>query len=622
MTQEVINVGTVAGDNTGDPGRTAFQKINNNFSELYAASGGGVYLTGVAGTNTITGSLTGYSAYFAGSTVAFVASGANTGAATLNINGLGAKSITKQGSTALSQGDIKAGQIVMATYDGTRFQLIPSKINQIVSVTDFGAVGDGTTDDSAAINAAIASNRNIYFPAGTYLIASSVRVVSKSNVVLQGAGVDVAIIKCSPSATFTLPALDIRTSTNVYVNGLTLDSNSNASLGSVTNNLSIVFFLACTDTAFSDSKILHSYVGVAINSCTRFRIERNYLRKDAIATTRNYNINCSSNVSVSSQGEINDNFCLNSGSGFIGAEINISRNQFIYNSYGAAIATFGNGASGTTPGLFYGKYFISDNLCRSGTQRDADGFMVAGMEIAGGYSRIQNNTIHDNAGEGIRLFAYQSICTGNIVFGNGTGLDGTFRQSGITAWDATTIPGYNASYSLISGNRCFDNASGTQLYGYYEQQSTLVGMTVQDNNLDNNVTGPYVLASSKALNTYDFNTVVNYTPTMISTAGTITTVGAIQGQYFLKGRIVYFQAQGTITTNGTGAGSIQISLPIQASSTATSRWVVLGRGDAISGNSLIGVIAAGGLQVVLTNYDATYPGANGERIAVTGWYQI
>jgi hypothetical protein len=50
--------------------------------------------------------------------------------------------------------------------------------------------------------------------------------------------------------------------------------------------------------------------------------------------------------------------------------------------------------------------------------------------------------------------------------------------------------------------------------------------------------------------------------------------------------------------------------------------VVLGRGDAISGDSLIGVIAAGGTTVVLTNYDATYPGADGERIAVTGWYQI
>ena len=510
-----------------------------------------------------------------------------------------------------SVGYLPAGTGAVAT-------TVQTKLRESVSVKDFGAVGDGTTNDSAAINSAIASNRNVYFPAGTYLIASSIQVASKSNVVLQGAGVDVAIIKCSPSATFTVPALDITSSTTVSVNGLTVDSNSNSSL----NSLAVVRFVSCTDTVFSDSKILHSYVGIGINSCTRFRVERNYLRKNAIATTLNYNINVSSTLSVCSQGEVNDNFCLNSGSGFIGADINISRNQFISNSYGAGIATFGNGATGTTPGFFYGKYFVSDNLCRNGTQRDSDGYMVAGMEIAGAYSRIENNTVHDNAGEGIRLFAYQSICTGNIVFGNGTGLDGTFRQAGIVTFDATTIPNYNASYSLISGNRCFDNGGGTQLYGYYEQQSTLVAMTVQGNNLDNNVTGPYVLASSKALNTYDFNTVVNYTPTMISTAGTIPTVGAIQGQYFLKGRIVYFQAQGTITTNGTGAGSIQISLPIQASTTATSRWVVLGRGDNVSGNSLIGVIASGGTTVVLTNYDATYPGANGERIAVTGWYQI
>lgn len=535
---------------------------------------------------------------------------AKTGFETVTINAIELDDLLAP-SGSNSVGYLPAGAGAVAT-------TVQTKLRESVSVTDFGAVGDGVTDDSAAINAAIASNRNIYFPAGTYFIASSIQVSSKSNVVLQGAGVDVAIIKCSSSATFTVPALDITNSTTVLVNGLTVDSNSNSSL----NSLAVVRFVSCTDTVFSDSKILHSYVGLGVNSCVRFRVERNYLRKNAVATTLNYNINVSSTLSVSSQGEVNDNFCLNSGSGFIGSDINISRNQFISNSYGAGIATFGNGATGTTPGFFYGKYFISDNLCRNGTQRDSDGYMVAGMEIAGAYSRIENNTVHDNAGEGIRLFAYQSICTGNIVFGNGTGLDGTYRQAGIVTFDATTITNYNASYSLISGNRCFDNGGGTQLYGYYEQQSTLVGMTVQGNNLDNNVTGPYVLASSKATNTYDFNTVVNYTPTMISTAGTITTVGAIQGQYFLKGRIVYFQAQGTITTNGTGAGSIQISLPITASSTATSRWVVLGRGDAISGKSLIGVIAAGGTTVVLTNYDATYPGANGERIAVTGWYQI
>lgn len=35
MAQQTINIGTVANDGTGDPLRTAFDKINDNFTELY-----------------------------------------------------------------------------------------------------------------------------------------------------------------------------------------------------------------------------------------------------------------------------------------------------------------------------------------------------------------------------------------------------------------------------------------------------------------------------------------------------------------------------------------------------------------------------------------------------------
>ena len=38
MAQLIIDIGTVAGDETGDPGRTAFIKVNDNFTELYAVS--------------------------------------------------------------------------------------------------------------------------------------------------------------------------------------------------------------------------------------------------------------------------------------------------------------------------------------------------------------------------------------------------------------------------------------------------------------------------------------------------------------------------------------------------------------------------------------------------------
>jgi hypothetical protein len=41
MAQQLINIGTTANDGTGDPLRTAFDKCNDNFTELYAGGGGG-----------------------------------------------------------------------------------------------------------------------------------------------------------------------------------------------------------------------------------------------------------------------------------------------------------------------------------------------------------------------------------------------------------------------------------------------------------------------------------------------------------------------------------------------------------------------------------------------------
>lgn len=37
MAQQTINIGTAANDGTGDPLRDAFDKCNDNFTELYAA---------------------------------------------------------------------------------------------------------------------------------------------------------------------------------------------------------------------------------------------------------------------------------------------------------------------------------------------------------------------------------------------------------------------------------------------------------------------------------------------------------------------------------------------------------------------------------------------------------
>lgn len=63
-------------------------------------------------------------AYAAGQTFTFKATNANTTASTLNVNGLGVKTIKKASGNDLVSGDIISGQLVVVEYDGTNFQLL------------------------------------------------------------------------------------------------------------------------------------------------------------------------------------------------------------------------------------------------------------------------------------------------------------------------------------------------------------------------------------------------------------------------------------------------------------------------------------------------------------------
>lgn len=85
----------------------------------------GLTLASVTGTNTIAGNLTpAITSYVTGQTFRFVAAGTNTGAVTIAINGLPTpQAVTKNGSTALTAGDIVAGGAYQIQYDGVRFQL-------------------------------------------------------------------------------------------------------------------------------------------------------------------------------------------------------------------------------------------------------------------------------------------------------------------------------------------------------------------------------------------------------------------------------------------------------------------------------------------------------------------
>jgi len=83
------------------------------------------YLTSVTGTNTIAATAPiSMSALAAGQVFRFIAAATNTSGVTLNINSIGARAITKNGTTALSANDILINSAITVIYDGTQFQLL------------------------------------------------------------------------------------------------------------------------------------------------------------------------------------------------------------------------------------------------------------------------------------------------------------------------------------------------------------------------------------------------------------------------------------------------------------------------------------------------------------------
>lgn len=104
-------------------------------------------------------------------------------------------------------GVINSGNATAISYTltapGAVAQTVQTKLEQYVSVEDFGAVGDGVADDATAINNAIgaveaAGGGRVYFPAGTFLVGATLAL--PDDVFLQGANQKATTIKLKAAA--------------------------------------------------------------------------------------------------------------------------------------------------------------------------------------------------------------------------------------------------------------------------------------------------------------------------------------------------------------------------------------------------------------------------------------
>ena len=199
-------------------------------SQLQA--GGTTFLT-AAGTDTITATATpSLTAYATGNLFTFVVAVTNTGAVTLNIDGLGAKAVTRDGTTALAANDLVATEVVIVGYDGTRFQVLNpnAATNYRVSGT-LGVTGVATMTAAPVFSSATASRA--MFTDGSKALVSNA-ITGTGNVVMSA----------SPTLTGTIGAAALTLTTPLGVSsggtGLATLTSAAVLLGNGTSTVNFV----------------------------------------------------------------------------------------------------------------------------------------------------------------------------------------------------------------------------------------------------------------------------------------------------------------------------------------------------------------------------------------------
>jgi hypothetical protein len=227
-------------------------------------------LISITGTDTVLGTMSPtLTAYAAGQLFYFVAGGANTGAVTLNVDGLGAKAITRDGSTALAAGDINSGEIVVVIYDGTRFQMI-NAANSFGNTTINGTLtvtGNTGLQANVSVTSAL-SVGGTFAVTGAATLGSTLAVTGKSDlptVSTASANAAVAVITDLSAAGASITSANVGTAviTTGTVTNLTATS---ASVASVNAGVALLTTATVTNLTATGASIASANLGNAVIS--------------------------------------------------------------------------------------------------------------------------------------------------------------------------------------------------------------------------------------------------------------------------------------------------------------------------------------------------------------------
>jgi parallel beta-helix repeat protein len=406
-----------------------------------------------------------------------------------------------------------------------------NNIIRVINIRDYGALGDGSTDDTtviqAAMDAASAAQCILYAPPGTYIVTN---IQFKPNVTMMGAGWSTVFKLKNSSNTFPLQATFANAVTNLTLRDFKVDLN-----GANQSSNGWVAITGATNVTMDHVYIYNSRTfgllaqpngdPITGNQCTGWLIKNCRFDTQVSPTTDfavlniqysrivdNYWAACAPSASPSyalSAGRsmqhtiIENNNFQNTNMVSIGLE-DVKDVQVIGNNI------IGSGSHGIFIPTFQATFsvervIVSGNVITGSTD---SGIAVGGGSGTGRIinSQIVNNICYLNSKDGIRVQGNDNcFLSNNTCFNNNQGANTAPTGSGIR------FSGGTPTYSTIIGNKCYDTqGTPTQSYGIYAGNGD--NTICDENTVYGNVTAQISVsgASSIVRNNQGFNPVTNY----------------------------------------------------------------------------------------------------------------
>lgn len=511
--------------------------------------------------------------------------------------------------------------------------------NGIRNVQDLGAVGDGVTDDYAALQAAIdacvtAGGGGVYCPRGTYLCGTGLVIPNTVSVVLYGAGWGSII-----TGTAT-PLLQVTGGTNLAImadvrdlhflvpgaqTGVKYSGTENAAGNSGMSLRNV--FIEGTGTS---TQILLNYTGMqstsvvrdcaiknldASNDCTGVLLDGATsavmgLAFDHCTVIAKRGINC--NGSGDAPNDI-EGLTICGGSEISGTSyglriaydlaVRISDTEFTGGGTCLQLDGFNNtvqcsnvymdvGMAAPIVHILTVSHGDSDRIKFTGCHFEGNGYGDDGIWVNSGAASIDFMQVNGCDFHNLRTCIDLSTGTGEVVRGAFTG--NTFSQA--TTGIALGVAGNRTGHAIIGNTFASDVTNPIT--------GTRTGNTIENN------TGDDVLGEVWTA----------YAPTITAGSGSFTTrAGA--GRYRVRGKSLEISIKITITTNGTANAYVICPLPSGFTScNGAVAYALSGFTDQSLG--LFGACNPNTSAINIQTVTATYPGADGRVLNLSGVIEL